>query len=91
MSIVTVFLLISLEGICGGLAYVKPTTVSTKKDRSERCHDMERTRQEREFRLAPLAFPAPPGFYLPQCSLFRRSWRSAGPKLDEGKCCARGP
>ncbi|KAG6827711.1 hypothetical protein H0H92_010684 [Tricholoma furcatifolium] len=57
-SIVTVFLLISLEGICGGLAYVN-VFYRVNQERSDDPHadeDAERTKQEREFKIGSIGF-----------------------------------
>ncbi|KAF8878068.1 batten's disease protein Cln3, partial [Infundibulicybe gibba] len=57
MSIVTVFLLISLEGICGGLAYVNVFyRINQERPDSNAAHDIERTRQEREFKIGSIGF-----------------------------------
>ncbi|KAJ7628685.1 batten's disease protein Cln3 [Roridomyces roridus] len=59
-SIVTVFLLISLEGICGGSAYVnvfyRINQDQTTPSPHATAHDIERTRQEREFKIGSVGF-----------------------------------
>ncbi|EAU83977.1 BTN1 [Coprinopsis cinerea okayama7 len=65
-SITFVFLLICLEGICGGLAYVnvfyhinhEPPEPST------RNNDIELTRQEREFKIGSIGFSDSTGILL---------------------------
>nr|GAT43301.1 batten's disease protein [Mycena chlorophos] len=56
-SIVLVFLLISLEGICGGSAYVNVFyRINQDPPSPETAHDAERTRQEREFKIGSVGF-----------------------------------
>ncbi|KAF9011963.1 batten's disease protein Cln3 [Cyathus striatus] len=58
-SILLVFVLVSLEGICGGLAYVN-VFYRINHERPDptvhEYHDVERTRQEREFRIGSIGF-----------------------------------
>ncbi|KAF5384288.1 hypothetical protein D9615_003218 [Tricholomella constricta] len=57
MSIVTVFLLISLEGICGGLAYVNVFyRINQEQPDPHSAHDVERTKQEKEFKIGSIGF-----------------------------------
>ncbi|KAJ7177880.1 batten's disease protein Cln3 [Mycena filopes] len=56
-SIATVFLLISLEGICGGSAYVNVFyRINQDPPSPDTAHDIERTRQEREFKIGSVGF-----------------------------------
>ncbi|KAJ7077800.1 batten's disease protein Cln3, partial [Mycena crocata] len=56
-SIVTVFLLISLEGICGGSAYVNVFyRINQEPPSPHTAHDIERERQEREFKIGSVGF-----------------------------------
>ncbi|KAJ7057155.1 batten's disease protein Cln3 [Mycena amicta] len=56
-SIVFVFLLISLEGICGGSAYVNVFyRINQDPPSPDTAHDIERTRQEREFKIGSVGF-----------------------------------
>ncbi|KAJ6591212.1 batten's disease protein Cln3 [Mycena vulgaris] len=56
-SIVAVFLLISLEGICGGSAYVNVFyRINQDPPSPHTAHDIERTRQEREFKIGSVGF-----------------------------------
>ncbi|GLB39925.1 putative CLN3 protein [Lyophyllum shimeji] len=56
-SIMTVFLLISLEGICGGLAYVNVFyRVNQEEPDPRSAHDIERARQEKEFKIGSIGF-----------------------------------
>ncbi|KAK7042316.1 protein BTN [Favolaschia claudopus] len=56
-SITIVFLLISLEGICGGSAYVNVFyRINQETPSPDTAHDIERTRQEREFKIGSVGF-----------------------------------
>ncbi|KAG6909730.1 hypothetical protein DXG01_015718 [Tephrocybe rancida] len=56
-SIVVVFLLISLEGICGGLAYVNVFyRINQERPDAQSAHDIERSKQEKEFRIGSIGF-----------------------------------
>ncbi|KAF7292802.1 Protein BTN [Mycena indigotica] len=56
-SIVLVFFLISLEGICGGSAYVNVFyRINQDPPSPETAHDIERARQEREFKIGSVGF-----------------------------------
>ncbi|KAG5643329.1 hypothetical protein DXG03_001179 [Asterophora parasitica] len=56
-SIVTVFLLISIEGICGGLAYVNVFyRINQEHPGPQSTQDFERTKQEKEFKIGSIGF-----------------------------------
>ncbi|KAF8119306.1 batten's disease protein Cln3 [Boletus edulis] len=56
-SIMFVFLLISIEGICGGLAYVNVFyRINQERPDPSTVIDMERSRQELEFKIGSLGF-----------------------------------
>ncbi|KAJ7481736.1 batten's disease protein Cln3 [Mycena latifolia] len=56
-SIAMVFVLISLEGICGGSAYVNVFyRINQDPPSPHTAHDIERTRQEREFKIGSVGF-----------------------------------
>ncbi|EGO01186.1 hypothetical protein SERLA73DRAFT_179291 [Serpula lacrymans var. lacrymans S7.3] len=56
LSIAFVFLLISIEGICGGLAYVNVFYRINQEPDTSLVHDPERTKQEREFKIGSIGF-----------------------------------
>ncbi|KAJ3822411.1 batten's disease protein Cln3 [Lentinula raphanica] len=57
LSITTVFLLISLEGICGGLAYVNAFyRINQERPDPNSLHDMERAKQDKEFKIGSIGF-----------------------------------
>ncbi|KAF8065266.1 batten's disease protein Cln3 [Lyophyllum atratum] len=56
-SIMAVFLLISLEGICGGLAYVNVFyRINQEEPDPQSVHNLERTNQEKEFKIGSIGF-----------------------------------
>ncbi|KAF7762224.1 hypothetical protein Agabi119p4_8817 [Agaricus bisporus var. burnettii] len=57
LSVFMVFLLVSIEGICGGLAYVNVFyRLNQEHPDSDASHDPERTKQEREFKIGSIGF-----------------------------------
>ncbi|KAJ4490376.1 batten's disease protein Cln3 [Lentinula aciculospora] len=57
LSITTVFILISLEGICGGLAYVNAFyRINQERPDPSSVHNMERAKQEKEFKIGSIGF-----------------------------------
>ncbi|GAW10360.1 batten s disease protein Cln3 [Lentinula edodes] len=57
LSIITVFALISLEGICGGLAYVNAFyRINQEHPDPSSAHNMERAKQEKEFKIGSIGF-----------------------------------
>ncbi|PFH53474.1 hypothetical protein AMATHDRAFT_54557 [Amanita thiersii Skay4041] len=65
LSIATVFLLISLEGICGGLAYVNVYYhINQEKPDPASAHDPEKIKQEREFQIGSIGFSDSIGILL---------------------------
>ncbi|KAG6909736.1 hypothetical protein DXG01_015724 [Tephrocybe rancida] len=64
-SIVTVFLLITIEGICGGLAYVNVFYhINQERPNPLSVHDPERARQEKEFKIGSIGFADSTGILL---------------------------
>ncbi|KAJ4496176.1 batten's disease protein Cln3 [Lentinula edodes] len=57
LSIIAVFALISLEGICGGLAYVNAFyRINQEHPDPSSAHNMERAKQEKEFKIGSIGF-----------------------------------
>ncbi|KAF9450791.1 batten's disease protein Cln3 [Macrolepiota fuliginosa MF-IS2] len=57
LNIFFVFVLISIEGICGGLAYVNVFyRLNQEHPDPNSNHDLERTKQEREFKIGSIGF-----------------------------------
>ncbi|KAG5634838.1 hypothetical protein H0H81_000551 [Sphagnurus paluster] len=56
-AIVAVFLLVSLEGICGGLAYVNVFyRINQERPDAHSARDPERAKQEKEFKIGSIGF-----------------------------------
>ncbi|KAK2460752.1 hypothetical protein APHAL10511_007222 [Amanita phalloides] len=56
LSIATVFTLISLEGICGGLAYVNVFYHVNQEQGDQTIDSIERAKQEKEFKIGSIGF-----------------------------------
>ena len=66
-SIIMVFLLVSLEGVCGGLAYVNVFYRVNQEDPDPTTpggRDAERTKQEKEFKIGSIGFADSSGILL---------------------------
>ncbi|TFK75744.1 batten's disease protein Cln3 [Pluteus cervinus] len=63
-SIIFVFLLISLEGVCGGLAYVNVFYRINQERPDPNDEDLERIKQEREFKIGSVGFADSSGILL---------------------------
>ncbi|KAF9238938.1 batten's disease protein Cln3 [Melanogaster broomeanus] len=64
-SIALVFILISIEGICGGLAYVNVFyRINQERPDPSTVDDLERTKQECEFKIGSLGFSDSSGILL---------------------------
>lgn len=64
-SVFLVFLLISIEGICGGLAYVNVFyRVNQEQPDPSSMHDPELAKQEREFKIGSIGFADSSGILL---------------------------
>ncbi|KAI0074590.1 batten's disease protein Cln3 [Panus rudis PR-1116 ss-1] len=64
LSFSFVFLLISIEGICGGLAYVNVFYRINQEKQSSPDIDPERAKQEREFKIGSIGFSDSTGILL---------------------------
>ncbi|TCD60116.1 battenin CLN3 protein [Steccherinum ochraceum] len=64
LSISLVFLLIALEGICGGLAYVNVFYRVNQENTTSADGDPERSKQEREFKIGSIGFADSMGILL---------------------------
>ncbi|CAL1709988.1 unnamed protein product [Somion occarium] len=65
LSFTFVFLLISIEGICGGLAYVNVFyRINQEQHEHPTSRDPERAKQEREFRIGSIGFSDSTGILL---------------------------
>ncbi|KAJ7507373.1 CLN3 protein-domain-containing protein [Mycena galericulata] len=88
-SIGTVFLLISLEGICGGSAYVN-VFYRINQDQTHTAHDIERTRQEREFKIGSVGFADSSGILFASIFAVPMEIALCRQQVSRGKLLCRG-
>jgi battenin len=95
LSIWLVFALVSLEGICGGLAYVNafyhvnhepPETPSV----NSRMNDLEWMRQEREFKIGSIGFADSMGILLASLVAMPMELELCRTQVERGKLLCRG-
>ncbi|KNZ79134.1 Protein BTN1 [Termitomyces sp. J132] len=91
ISIVTVFLLISLEGVCGGLAYVNVFyRINQERPDPQSMHDVERTKQEREFRIGSIGFADSCGILLAAVVAVPTEVTLCKTQINRGKMLCKG-
>ncbi|KAK0451843.1 batten's disease protein Cln3 [Armillaria borealis] len=91
LSIITVFLLVSLEGICGGLAYVNVFyRVNQEHPDPNAANDVERTRQEREFKIGSIGFADSSGILLASLVAVPTEVRLCRAQVRRGKLLCQG-
>ncbi|KAK0469059.1 batten's disease protein Cln3 [Desarmillaria tabescens] len=91
LSIITVFLLVSLEGICGGLAYVNVFyRVNQEHPDPNSANDVERTRQEREFKIGSIGFADSSGILLASLVAVPTEVRLCRAQVRRGKLLCQG-
>ncbi|KAG6867096.1 hypothetical protein C0993_006867 [Termitomyces sp. T159_Od127] len=91
VSIITVFLLISLEGFCGGLAYVNVFyRINQERSDSQSAHDLERTKQEREFRIGSIGFADSCGILLAAVVAVPMEVTLCRAQISRGKTLCKG-
>ncbi|KAF7329953.1 Protein BTN [Mycena kentingensis (nom. inval.)] len=90
-SIVLVFLLISLEGICGGSAYVNVYyRINQDPPSPDTVHDIERTRQEREFKIGSVGFADSSGILLASILAVPMEVALCRQQVSRGKLLCKG-
>jgi len=91
LSIFFVFMLISLEGLCGGLAYVNVFYhVNQEPPDPNTRHDIEKTRQEREFKIGSLGFADSTGILLASILAVPTEIELCKAQLKRGKMLCKG-
>ncbi|KAG7442878.1 batten's disease protein Cln3 [Guyanagaster necrorhizus] len=91
LSIITVFLLVSLEGICGGLAYVNVFyRVNQERPDPSSANDVERTRQEREFKIGSIGFADSSGILIASLVAVPTEVRLCRAQVNRGKLLCQG-
>ncbi|KAF8639182.1 hypothetical protein AX17_001668 [Amanita inopinata Kibby_2008] len=90
-SIAMVFILISLEGICGGLAYVNVFyRINQEQPDPHALHDLERTKQEREFKIGSIGFADSSGILFASILAVPTELRLCRAQVNRGKMLCRG-
>ncbi|KAH7921472.1 batten's disease protein Cln3 [Leucogyrophana mollusca] len=90
-SITLVFLLISLEGICGGLAYVNVFyRINQEKPDSATTHNLERTKQELEFKIGSIGFADSSGILLASLLAVPTEMELCKAQVARGKLLCKG-
>jgi len=91
LSIFFVFTLISLEGLCGGLAYVNVFyRVNQEPPDPNTNHDIEKTRQEREFKIGSLGFADSFGILLASILAVPTEIELCKTQIRRGKMLCKG-
>ncbi|ESK92301.1 hypothetical protein Moror_4699 [Moniliophthora roreri MCA 2997] len=92
LSIILVFFLISLEGTCGGLAYVNTfyRINQERPDPTTATHDLERIKQEREFRIGSIGFADSSGILLAALVAVPTELTLCKAQVNRGKLLCKG-
>ncbi|KAF9224848.1 batten's disease protein Cln3 [Gyrodon lividus] len=90
-SIALVFILISIEGICGGLAYVNVFyRINQERPDPSTVVDMERVKQECEFKIGSLGFSDSSGILLASLLAVPTEIQLCRVQLARGKMLCKG-
>ncbi|KAJ7614625.1 batten's disease protein Cln3 [Mycena polygramma] len=90
-SIAAVFLLISLEGICGGSAYVNVFyRINQDPPSPHTAHDIERSRQEREFKIGSVGFADSSGILFASILAVPTELALCRQQVSRGKLLCKG-
>ncbi|KAH9474723.1 Protein BTN1 [Psilocybe cubensis] len=91
MSVFLVFLLVSLEGICGGLAYVNVFyRINHEPPDPTTNNDIEQTRQEREFKIGSIGFSDGTGILLASILAVPTEIELCKAQVGRGKLLCKG-
>ncbi|KAF9492666.1 batten's disease protein Cln3 [Pleurotus eryngii] len=91
LSVLMVFVLVCLEGICGGLAYVNVFyRVNQEAPDPGTAHDVERTRQEREFKIGSIGFSDSSGILLASVLAMPTELQLCKAQVARGKMFCKG-
>ncbi|KAF9045531.1 batten's disease protein Cln3 [Panaeolus papilionaceus] len=91
LNILTVFLLISIEGICGGLAYVNVFyRINHEPPDPNFSNDIERTKQEREFKIGSIGFADSTGILLASILAVPMEIQLCKAQIKRGKVLCKG-
>ncbi|KAF5392778.1 hypothetical protein D9757_001015 [Collybiopsis confluens] len=90
-SIFTVFLLISLEGVCGGLAYVNAFyRINQERPDPSTAHNMERAKQEKEFKIGSIGAADSTGILLASLIAMPTEIELCRAQVRRGKMLCKG-
>ncbi|KAF8909209.1 batten's disease protein Cln3 [Mucidula mucida] len=91
LSISLVFLLVSLEGICGGLAYVNVFyRINQEQPDPNSMSDLERTKQEREFKIGSIGFSDSLGILMASLVAVPTEMQLCRTQVARGKTLCKG-
>ncbi|KAF4579553.1 Protein BTN [Pleurotus pulmonarius] len=91
LSVLMVFVLVCVEGICGGLAYVNVFyRVNQEAPDPRTAHDVERTRQEREFKIGSIGFSDSSGILLASVLAMPTELQLCKAQVARGKMFCKG-
>ncbi|KAL0578345.1 battenin CLN3 protein [Marasmius crinis-equi] len=91
-NIAIVFVLISFEGICGGLAYVNTfyRINQERPDPGSDVHDAERLKQEKEFKIGSIGFADSSGILLASLVAVPTELTLCKAQVNRGKMLCKG-
>ncbi|KDR77283.1 hypothetical protein GALMADRAFT_246616 [Galerina marginata CBS 339.88] len=91
MNVFFVFVLISVEGICGGLAYVNVFyRINHEPPDPTTNHDIEQTRQEREFKIGSIGFADSTGILFASILAVPTEIELCSAQIRRGKLLCKG-
>ncbi|EIW79659.1 batten's disease protein Cln3 [Coniophora puteana RWD-64-598 SS2] len=90
-SFALVFLLIGIEGICGGLAYVNVFyRINQEEPDRSTVHNLEQAKQEREFRIGSIGFADSSGILLASLLAVPTELELCKTQVSRGKTLCKG-
>lgn len=91
LNIFFIFVLISIEGICGGLAYVNVFYhLNQEHSDPHSAHDLERRKQEREFKIGSIGFSDSSGILLASILAVPTEVELCKAQIRRGKLLCKG-
>ncbi|KAF9485639.1 batten's disease protein Cln3 [Pholiota conissans] len=91
LNVFFVFLMVCVEGICGGLAYVNVFYhINHEPPDPNTSHDIEQTRQEREFKIGSIGFSISNGILLASILAVPTEIELCKAQIGRGKMLCKG-
>ncbi|KAF5348848.1 hypothetical protein D9756_009800 [Leucocoprinus leucothites] len=91
INVFFVFVLISIEGICGGLAYVNVFyRVNQEQPDPDLNHDLERMKQEKEFKIGSIGFADSSGILFASILAVPTEVQLCNAQIRRGKTLCKG-